>query len=315
MYNIVAMIDYYFKSLKKKDIQKLTEARAGVLIVAHELNKGDMQTLLSLGYNEALLEDANDYFEVPRFEHEQGVNYLFTRYVVSTSTGELSTAPLLIAISEEHVLCVSNEEPDFLKPYFDYNIEGSFITTQKVRLVINMVEDILRRYDKTIMNIRRTMLKHFKQVEHIDEADIKEFVILESTLADYLSALSPMQTALTQMLRGKNALVLHQEDAGLVEDLIQDMNQLIESVKGISNTMQNIRSGHSSIIANKLNITMKRLTAVTIILTIPTIIASLFGMNTWVPLSKGPISFILILLIITAISYSVGRFFIKSKWI
>jgi len=222
---------------------------------------------------------------------------------------------LLIAISEEHVLCVSNEEPDFLKPYFDYNIEGSFITTQKVRLVINMVEDILRRYDKTIMNIRRTMLKHFKQVEHIDEADIKEFVILESTLADYLSALSPMQTALTQMLRGKNALVLHQEDAGLVEDLIQDMNQLIESVKGISNTMQNIRSGHSSIIANKLNITMKRLTAVTIILTIPTIIASLFGMNTWVPLSKGPISFILILLIITAISYSVGRFFIKSKWI
>lgn len=309
------MIDYYFKSLKNKDIQKITEARAGALIVAHELNKGDIQTLLSLGYNEALLEDANDYFEVPRFEHEEGVHYLFTRYVVTTPAGELSTAPLLIAISEEHVLCVSNSEPNFLTPYFDYDLENPLITTQKVRLVITMVEDIIRRYEKSIMNIRRTMLKHFKQVEHIDEADIKEFVILESTLADYLSALSPMETALTQMLRGKNALILHQGDIGLVEDLIQDMNQLIESVKGISNTMQNIRSGHSSIIANKLNITMKRLTAVTIILTIPTIIASLFGMNTWVPLSKGPISFVLVLILISAISYLVALFFIKSKWI
>jgi magnesium transporter len=79
--------------------------------------------------------------------------------------------------------------------------------------------------------------------------------------------------------------------------------------------MQNIRSAHSSIVAHKLNTTMKTLTAVTIILTIPTIIASLFGMNTWLPLGSGPESFIVVLVIILILSFFVARWFSRSRWI
>lgn len=309
------MIQYYFKSLKNKQLQEIEEPRAGALIVATNINQEETNHLISLGFDEFLLEDANDYFEVPRFEYEDDIHYLFTRYVVSTPAVELSTAPLLMAISNEYVLFVSHKVPDVLEPYLANQRKESLITTQKVKLVITLVEDMAKRYERSIMSIRRTMLKHFKTVENIDENDIKEFVNLESTLADYLSALVPMQTALTLMLKGKHSLELHEDDIDLVEDLIQDVNQLKDSASGISKTMQSIRSAHSSIVANKLNTTMKTLTAVTILLTIPTIIASLFGMNTWLPLSDGPVSFVLVLVLIIAMSLLVGRFFAKSKWI
>ena len=264
--------------------------------------------------DEALLEDANDYFEVPRFEYEEGVNYLFTRFVVDSAAGELSTAPLLIAVSDEHILTISHNKPEFLD-YYTEDHKGELITSKKVSSVITIIEKIAHQYERSIMSIRRTMLKHFKNVESIDETDIKEFVILESKLADYLSALTPMEIALVQMLRRRRTLELLEDDVDLVEDLVQDVNQLIESAKGISSTMQNIRSAHSSIVANKLNTTMKTLTAVTILLTIPTIIASLFGMNTWLPFSNGPISFVLVIVLILTMSYLVGRWFAKSKWI
>lgn len=189
------------------------------------------------------------------------------------------------------------------------------ITTQKVRSVISIIEHIAGGYEKSIMTIRRTMLRHFRSVEYIDQNDIKEFVVLESRLADYSSALVPMESALIQMLRRKRTLELHEDDVDLVEDLVQDVAQLIDSARIVLKTIQSVRDAHSGILANKLNTTMKRLTAVTIILTIPTIIASIFGMNVELPLDDHPLAFVVLILLILVISFLVARWFSKSRWI
>jgi magnesium transporter len=308
------MIKHYFRSLKNKDMQKNDEPRKGSWIFAYNLSEGELDSLIEIGFDEALLEDANDYFEVPRFEYVDGINYLFTRCVVSAQGGELSTAPLLIAISDEHILTVSHKKLEVLDDFVEGRVPN-VITTQKVKLVITILEAIAQQYYRSIMKIRRTMLQHFGNVENIDEQDIKDFVILESRVADYTSALIPTETALIQMLRRKRTLELHEDDIDLVEDLVQDVAQLIDSAKGVLKTIQNVRNAHSSILANKLNTTMKTLTAVTIVLTIPTIVASLFGMNTWLPFSRGPLSFVLILSIIIVLSFLVARWFSKSRWL
>lgn len=91
-------------------MQKLDAPRKGAWIFARDLSPDDFQHLVNLGFDEALLEDANDFFEVPRFEYVDGVNYLFTRSVVEAKGGELSTAPLLIAITDEYILTVSHKK-------------------------------------------------------------------------------------------------------------------------------------------------------------------------------------------------------------
>ena len=308
------MINYYFRSVEDKKIQKKDGPDKDSWIFAHDVSAPELESLIGLGFDEALLEDANDYFEVPRFEYEDSINYLFTRCVVDSKGGELSTAPLLIAISEDHILTLSHAKFEFLDDFTEGRGED-LITTQKVKSVIAMIEGIAHKYQRSILKIRRTMLQHFGNVERIDEQDIKDFVILESTVADYMSALIPTETALIQMLRRRRTLELHEEEVDLVEDLVQDVNQLVENAKGVYKTIQNVRSAHSSILANKLNTTMKTLTAVTIILTIPTIIASLFGMNTWLPFSEGPISFIFVIVIILVLSFLVARWFAKSRWL
>ena len=307
------MINHYFRSLKNKGIQKIDEARKGSWIMINDMSEQDIEYLVSLGCDELLLEDANDYFEVPRFEYENGMNYLFTRCVVESEGGELSTAPLLIIISDEHIITVSHKEMKFLKD-FATGKKGNIVTTQKVKSVITMIETIAHQYSRSIMSIRRTMLQHFGNVNNIKEQDIIDFVILEGRVADYSSALVPTESALIQMLQRKRTLELHEEDVDLVEDLVQDVAQLIENAKGVLKTIQNVRSAHSSILANQLNRTMKTLTGVTIILTIPTIVSSLFGMNTWLPFSDGPLSFVLVIALIITATFLMARWFKTSRW-
>jgi len=307
------MIKHYFQSPTNKSIKKIEKQKKGSWIMAYDVTPEDVEYLISLGFDELLIEDANDYFEVPRFENEDNVNYLFTRYVVQAQGGELSTAPLLIAVSEKYFLTVSHRKVEFLDDFASGRKKG-FITTQKATSVIMMIESIAQKYNKSIMSIRRTMLQHFGNVDSIKEQDIIDFVVLEGRVADYTSALMPTESALIDMLKRKRTLELHDGDIDLIEDLVQDFAQLIESAKGVSKTIQNVRNAHSSILANKLNRTMKTLTAVTIILTIPTIVASVFGMNIWLPLSNSPLSFLFVIGIIVVATLLMARWVRSSKW-
>lgn len=308
------MIKHYFQSISDKEIKKIDKEQKGSWVMAYDVTPEDVEYLINLGFDEALLEDANDYFEVPRFEYENEVNYLFTRCVIQAKGGELSTAPLLIAVSDEYILTVSHRKIEFLDD-FASGRKGSFITTQQVKAIITIIETMAQQYSRSIISIRRTMLQHFGNVESIKEQDIIDFVVLEGKVADYTSALIPTESALIQMLKRKRTLELREEDVDLVEDLVQDVTQLIENAKGVSKAIQNVRDAQSSILANKLNRTMKTLTGVTIILTIPTIIASILGMNTWIPFSDGPSSFVLILLIIITATLLMARWFKRSKWL
>ncbi len=294
-------------------MKKIDELKKGSWIFSYDIQPEELEQLVSLGFDQDILEDALDYFEVPRFENVDGVNYLFTRYLVHRKDGEISTAPLLIALSDEHILTVSHEKPEFLDDFI--HNRKSLTTTQKVKSLLIFIETLIHQYERSLIRIRRTMLRYYGKIEDISEDDIKHIVALESKLADYLGALVPTADALNTMLRKGRLMKLHEEDIEIVEDLEQDVQQVIASAKGVSKTVQSIRSAHSDILAHKLNITMKTLTAVTIIFTIPTIVSGIFGMNTWLPFTNGPYGFFIILFIIAFMSWLIFRHFERKNWL
>jgi len=307
------MIQYLYRSLKNPRIKKVDEARAGAWIFAYDVQSDELEKLIALGFDEEILEDALDYFEVPRFEEHEGVSYFFTRYIVHRKDGQISTAPLLIALSDKYILTVSHEKPEFLDNFAHGRREA--ITTQKMKTFLLFLDTVIQNYERSLIKIRREILRFYGKIDEVSEEDIKRTVALESRLNDYLSALVPTHDALALMLRKGRSLQLHEDDFEIIEDLQQDTQQVIASAKNSAKTVQNIRSAHSDILAHKLNITMKTLTAVTIIFTVPTIISGVFGMNTWLPFSEGVQGFAIVMLIILSFSWILYKHFKNKNWI
>jgi magnesium transporter len=84
---------------------------------------------------------------------------------------------------------------------------------------------------------------------------------------------------------------LYEDDSELIEDVYLSNGQLGESCRSKLKSIMHVRNAYSTIMTNNLNQTMRFLTIVTVVLTIPTIVASLFGMNVPIPLGTNPYAF------------------------
>ena len=145
--------------------------------------------------------------------------------------------------------------------------------------------------------------------------DIATLVEFERKLNDYLDALIPTNVALERTLNTRYKLIkLGEEDQGIVEDLSVDIEQLIARCKSLLRTIQNVRDSFRAVMDTRLNETMRILTVATLALTIPTMLAGLFGMNVDFPFdTHGVMAFWIIVAasIITAIA--TGYYFLKKR--
>jgi magnesium transporter len=107
---------------------------------------------------------------------------------------------------------------------------------------------------------------------------------------------------------------MYPEDEDLLEDVITENQQAIEMVGISANILNSVMDTFATIVSNNLNVVMKFLASVTIVMGIPTIVTSFFGMNVQLPFSEHPYSYVFIIFIFLAISGIVVYFFMKRDW-
>ena len=313
LYTHTSMIKYYFRTAKDETLKEIPDLRTGTWIHAVEPSEDELSKLFkSLSLDEDIIEDARDFFEVPRFERSEGATYFFTRYPFNEKKEATDTAPLLIVIGESFILTVVQREILQFKPFFT----GTEVihTTQKTKLFIQMMQEVTSSFEKQLVVLRRNVHKDRARLRKIGNREIEKFVTYEHKLNDMIAAIVPTNTALNKIMKGKY-IQMYSDDMELMEDLIIDNSQLIESAKSVFNTIQNVRAATEAILANNLNTTIKTLTVLTILLTIPTIIASLMGMNVPIPLSEYKYTFAVVLgVIIVSVSFVVW-FFKRNQWL
>src|SRR3990172_1492160 len=129
--------------------------------------------------------------------------------------------------------------------------------------------------------------------EKINNKDIIQFVTYESVLNDFLTALEPTNVILKNLFSGK-FLKLTDQEKEWVEDLYFSNSQLIELSQANLRNIVNIREAYSTIITNNLNRVIRLLTSLTVILAVPTMIASIYGMNIDLPFDHSPNAFFII---------------------
>jgi len=287
------------------------DIRPGTWVHAENPSDEELDTLAhALGLDRGLLGDAVDFYEVPRFEDETGVAYFFTRFPHETN-GEMGTIPILLAVTPTAVLTLSRAHPAFLNTY----IEGkkTLYTTQRTKLFLHLTQAVNDAYRRTLVTIRRNVQKSRVNLRNIKNADIVRLVNFETTLNDFLAALTPTHTALRTVLT-QGHLELYEDDRDLVEDIQLENQQIVESAKANLKTIQNIRSSYTAIVTNNLNGVIKLLTSLTIILTIPTILGSLYGMNVPLPFSESPHAFSTIALVAAVAMGAAAFFFSRRNW-
>lgn len=307
------MITHYFKSVQDKTLQTLENIRTGVWTHAVAPTDEELSALVTLyGLDETIVSDIKDFFEVPRFEQEGTASYFFTRYPYDVKDMDIDTAPILIVVGESFILTIAQQEVPFLSSFIERKRECS--TTQKTKLFLQFLSALTSTYDRKLTKMRKNVNRDMGRLRNIRGHDIQRLVFYEQELSETISAIIPTNAWIQQLTKG-NHIQMFTDDRELMDDLLIANAQLVDSAKSILHMIQNIRSATEAILSQNLNNTMRMLTAFTIVLTIPTLVSSLYGMNVGLPLQTHPYAFwLIIVLIVTAMTLTI-YFFMQNRWI
>lgn len=214
------------------------------------------------------------------------------------------TIPLSIIVAKDVIITVCLEETPILKCFMDGRVRD-FYTHKKTRFILQ----ILYRNASTFLQHLRTIDRKSEEVErqlHIStqNRELIELLELEKSLVYFTTALRANEVVFEKMLK-IDSIKHYPEDEDLLEDLIIENKQAIEMANIYSGILSGTMDAFASIISNNQNIVMKFLAAITIVLSIPTMIASFYGMNfTHIPGGDTPYGFFVVTaaaLVITAI--------------
>jgi magnesium transporter len=191
-----------------------------------------------------------------------------------------------------------------------------FETTHPDQLMLIIMRQIVEQFDDFLTQISHQIktIRDRLRVEQISNQDFVSFVVIVDELNDFLSAMNPTNSILRRLLINKH-LNLSEKDRELIDDLLLSNEQSIEAAKSNIKSVVNIREAYTTIMSNNLNRIIRVLTVLTVILAIPTLIASLYGMNVKVPFEFGTETFGAIVIMSIVISAGLIVYFRHKDWL
>lgn len=277
------MISYYYKDVRTADLAVLPKHRAGAWVcVEHPTNNEIDELVEKFSLDPGHVSDALDAEEMPRLEREGDTLYIFLRYAYVEDDLDLSTAPLLIIISPKALITIAMYSTPRLQHFTSGKV--SFSTTQKTKLLLQILSQIVDQYDVYINNISKRIkaIRTRLRTHEVVNQDFIDFVTIEDELNEFLSGLQPMSAMLHRLLVSKH-MPLYEQDEDIVEDLTLAAEQSIEACNSHIKSIASIRDAHATIASNNLNRTMKILTSATVLITLPNVIFGMYGMNVPLP--------------------------------
>ena len=224
------------------------------------------------------------------------------------------TIPLAIIMTNDVLITVCLEETPVLTSFMDGRVRD-FHTFMKTRFILQILYknatqylQYLRIIDKKSEVIERKLHQSQKNEELI------ELLELEKSLVYFTTSLRSNEVVLEKLLRTEK-IKKYPEDTDLLEDVIVENKQAIEMAGIYSGILSGTMDAFASVISNNLNIVMKFLATVTIVMSIPTMVASFYGMNVnsrGMPFANHPYGFVIVLGFALALSLLVAYIFNKK---
>ena len=183
------MIKYYFKSLRSERVQEMETYKVGCWVYVEAPSENEIKDLVDkFDVVEGHLQDALDEDEMPRLEKEGEQSYIYVRFAYRNIDGDIETAPLLFIFSGEMVITVSQVRLPALDSFLSGKI--SFATTQRAKLILLILQQIVDRYDAYISRTSKQikLIRSRLRGHEINNQDFIDFVMIEDELNELPNA-------------------------------------------------------------------------------------------------------------------------------
>lgn len=246
-----------------------------------------------------LLNGPLDEEEKSRVETEEGLTYVIVDIpvlVVEDDERTYSTIPLGMIVHNDYFITVCLRVNPILGEFERGTVKG-FFTFKKTRFLFQILQTISAFYLRYLYRIDRETDKLERELrESSRNESIYDLLNLQKALVYFTTSLRSNDVVLQKLMRGKH-LKMYEEDEELLEDTITENRQASEMAKIYTDILTGMMDAFASVINNNLNQVMKRLTSITIMLSIPVIVASFYGMNVGLPFQQYAHAFTLIIVI------------------
>lgn len=275
------MITYY-RTIKGR-ISKIDQYEEGCWINCVAPEESEVNYLISeFNIEPEFLRASLDEEESSHIDYEDGTTLIIIDSPVVERSGKnltYYTMPLSVMITQRNVITVSLRENSVIDEFAEglmRNVRTDFRTHFVLHIVLRMAGKYLQylnQIDKISNHVERELRKSMKNKELIQLLEI------EKSLVYFSSSLKATNVTLEKIMRGRY-IKLYEDDQDLLEDALIEIKQAMEMSDIYLHILSGTMDAFASIISNNLNIVMKILASITLIISIPTVISGLYGMNT-----------------------------------
>ncbi len=296
------MLKIYNTDIETNEFRELKEFKKGSWINLVNPSENEIKKVCeSVQIQEDFIRDALDFEEKARIDHEEDDDTtLFVVDVPITENGEegeviYSTLPLgMIVVRDDFFITVSLRKNKIIESFEKRKIKN-FQTYKKTRFIFQILYLNSSFYLSYLKQINKeTEVAEYILKNSMRNKELLKMLTLEKGLVYFTTSLKSNELVMEKTLRGK-IIKLYEEDEEILEDAITENRQAIEMAQIYNNILNGTMDAYASIISNNMNGVMKTLTSITIILAVPTMISSFWGMNVNLPLQNNPLGFIVMI--------------------
>jgi magnesium transporter len=307
----------YFKNVDHKTVQTEKPENGSWVNVLPPLKQEEfteLSELLEIPID--FLTDSLDIDERTRFEEEDNVRLIVIKTpTVNNSFNESDayyiTIPICIILTHNQIVTVNSFENPAMKKFL--NTYQNRHPDKKNMMVLKVFEKVVQNFMEYLkeINQRRNVLEQ-QLYDASRNEQLLQLMRIQKSLVYFVTALRSNELLFMKLER-TNFLGLNEEEKEYLNDLIVDNSQALEMAHIYTNILSSTLDAFASIIANNQNEVLKRLSVITIVLTFPVLIASLFGMNVPSGFEHSRYAFYIVALLSFAISLFIGWFFLRKK--
>ena len=297
------MLKIYNTDMETDKTEEIKEFKKGSWINLVSPSESEIkQVCESINIQEDFIRDALDYEERARIDQEDDDNT--TLFVIDVPIIEkneendiYTTMPLgMIIVRDDFFITVSLNKNKVITD-FEKNKVKNFQTYKKTRFIFQILYLNASYFLSYLKKINKeTEIAEYILKNSMKNRELLKMLSLKKGLVYFTTSLKSNEMVMEKTMRGK-IVKLYEDDEDILEDAITENRQAIEMAQIYSNILNGSMEAYASIISNNLNVVMRYLTSITIVLAIPTMVSSFWGMNVNVPFQNNPFGFAIMIVV------------------
>lgn len=283
--------------------------------VENPTNEEKRFLLDELGVPDAFYNDIEDVDERPRIEYENGWFFILMRMPYKNTDLKIpyTTVPLGIIFKDEVFVSISFYRCEVIPNFIQFSVRKGILIKDHFDQVLRFMLSSSVWFLKYLKQINNDIKEAEEQLERsIRNEELQDLLRIEKSLVFFTTSLKGNDILLHRIKNLRSYRDTYNPE--LLEDVEIELRQAQETTSVYSDILSGMMDAYASVISNNLNIVMKRLTSISIVLMIPTLIASFFGMNVPNHMENHTWAFGLIFISSLLISTLALLIFMRKKW-